>query len=124
MSGDVVDDFGEVGELEAGFVEDVLYAHVAGHAELLGGGVGGEDDDGEGVPTEVGAHDFEEADAVDAGHADVEDERVGAAFNEFDQGFLAVLRALDLVAHSAQEAGEEFSAVPFVVDYEHIRHTA
>jgi hypothetical protein len=124
LTGDVVDDFGEIGEFEAGFVEDVLDAHVARHSELLGGGVGGEDDNGEGVPAEVGAHDLEKAYAVDAGHAHVEDHRVGAAFDQLEQGVLTVLGAHDLMAHSAQEAGEKFSAVPFVVDHEHMRHTA
>jgi hypothetical protein len=84
--------------------------------------VGGEDDDGEAVPAEVRAHHFEEADAVELGHADVEEDEVVFAGEELAEGGAAVVGGGDVVPPAFEELRHELLAVGFVVNDEDVGH--
>ena len=116
VGGHLVEDLAEVGEGEVGLVEDVGDAKIVQLADLVGGGVGGEDDDGNLLEAEIRAHDGEEVEAVHAGHADVEDDRVGGAFEEPRQRVATIVSGGHVVTRAVEEASDEFAAVPLIVN--------
>jgi hypothetical protein len=85
--------------------------------------VGGQEDHGELGPPQVGAEDLEEGQAVHLGHADVEDDDVGAAVDEGPEGGAAVGDAGGAIPLPLEEALHELTAVRFVVNDQHVRHT-
>ena len=112
----------QVGELEVGFLEDVVDAKLGGPVELFAVGVGGDDDNGELVPAEVRAEDFQEGDSIHLGHADVEDDGVGGLQKQLAEGFMAIGGESGIDMGLLEKAVDDLAAIGVIIDDQDVRH--
>lgn len=110
-------------EGEVGLVEDGLHAELFGAFDLLFIGVGGQENDRDLRETQVGAHHFEQGDAVHLGHAHVENDGVGLAVDQRAQRGAPVWHDRGAIPFPLEVSLHEFAAIGFVVDDQNVRHT-
>src|SRR3954452_5089097 len=102
--------------------EDAPHFQLARAVDVRALRVGGEEDHGQGGPSEVGADHLQELDAAHLRHHRVEDDYVGRGGRDRHERLAAVARRPDRVPGAAEEAADDVPAVRVVIDDQNRTH--